>query len=119
MNKPMATGTPTERTKPHRRVEKCLDEMSISYMSEREFPPYTLDVYLPEWHLAIEIDGPYHNQKHDATRDRWLLEWHGIHTLRLNATKWKSTAKVKATILAFIEKNCEEVEERKELSRAR
>jgi very-short-patch-repair endonuclease len=118
MNKPMATGTDSERTRPHRRVEQCLDDMGISYMSEYDFPPYRVDVYLPEWHLGVEIDGPYHNKKRDNVRDLWLFQWLGLKMLRIDAVKWKSKDKLKLILLKFIEEQCGEAEERKALWRS-
>lgn len=105
--------TPSQRSGPHRRVEKILDGMDINYSSEEGFPPYTLDIYLPEWHLAIEVDGPAHSVKKDEVRDRWFLEFHGIPTLRLDATLWFRTATIEAKIIAFIEEHADTVEERK------
>lgn len=87
--------------------------MDINFSSEERFAPYTLDVYLPEWHLAIEIDGPAHSVSKDAVRDRWFLEFHGIPTLRLDATIWQKTDAIKTKIIAFIEEHSETVDARK------
>lgn len=107
------------RSGPHRRVERLLDEMDINYSSEERFIPYTLDIYLPEWHLAVEIDGPMHSKTKDATRDRWFLEAHGIPTLRLDAKIWQNKESIKTKIIMFIEEHADTVEIRKDASRQR
>jgi very-short-patch-repair endonuclease len=111
--KPYKAGD-TERSKPHRRIENILDQMGLNYLSEFKFPPYIVDIYLPEWHLAIEVDGPFHSKGKDYVRDRYILEFDGVPILRINATIWNSTTKLKAMILKFIEDNAVEVEERKD-----
>lgn len=93
------------RSGPHIRVEKILDSMGIAYMSEYPIPPYTIDIFLTEWKLAVEVDGPLHNKKKDAIRDQWLLEYHNVPTLRLNARVWHNTQSIKTKILSFIEEH--------------
>lgn len=73
----------THRTGPHRQIEKRLNEAGLSYLSEYEgFPPKRLDIYLPEWHLCVEIDGHRHSKPKDEARDAFLQE-QGVLTLRL------------------------------------
>lgn len=93
------------RSGPHRRIEKILDNMGIAYMSEYPIPPYTIDIFLTEWKLAVEVDGPLHNKRKDATRDRWLLEYHNTPTLRINAKIWQSNQSIKTKLLSFIEQH--------------
>lgn len=104
----------SSRSGPHKRVEKILDGMDINFSSEERFAPYTLDIYLPEWHLAIEIDGPAHSAKKDEVRDQWFLEFHGIPTLRLDAKIWQTTSKIEEKVIAFIEEHADTVEIRKD-----
>lgn len=104
-----------QRSQPHRRIEKLLDEMGIAYFSEFHFPPYIVDIYLVEWHIAMEIDGPYHSKGKDYTRDRYITEFYGVPIMRLNARIWRGANKLKTLILEFIEENCGQVDERKEL----
>ncbi len=87
----------TERTNLHRSVEALLDEMGISYQSEVPIDGYCLDIYLPEWHLAIEVDGMGHYPKKDQKRDTYLLLEHNIQTLRI-------TKPDREKIVAFIER---------------
>lgn len=104
----------SSRSGPHKRIEKILDGMDINYSSEERFAPYTLDLYLPEWHLAIEVDGPAHSAKKDEVRDQWFLEFHGIPTLRLDAKVWHTHLYIQAKIIAFIEQHADTVETRKD-----
>lgn len=115
----LSDNTPSERSGPHRRVEAILDEMDINYSSEERFVPYTLDIYLPEWHLAIEIDGPGHSVKRDGVRDKWFLEAHGIPTLRLDAKIWQGKNPIKERIIQFIEEHAETVDSRKDAATVR
>lgn len=94
-----------ERSGPHKRVEKILDNMGIAYMSEYPMPPYILDIFLTEWKLCIEVDGPLHSKKRDSIRDQWLLEARGVHTLRINAKIWQSSQSIQSKILSFIEEH--------------
>lgn len=107
----------TYRSKPHRKVEEVLSNMGISFMTEHdEFQPYTLDSFLPEWHLAIEVDGPSHHEKKNRARDEWLKQRYGIETLRIKTKgPWSSKAKLEAEIMAFIEAHSETVKERKSI----
>ena len=49
--------------------------------------PYILDFYCPQLRLCIELDGASHytpqGNENDALREEWLLQEHGIRTLRL------------------------------------
>lgn len=73
-----------ERSGPHRRVERILKNAGISFESEyTSFRPYALDIYLPDVHAAIEIDGSHHSAKRDAKRDKAMMENYGVPTLRM------------------------------------
>ena len=100
-----------ERTGPHRRVEKILDEMGVSYISEyMAFAPYKVDIYLPEFHAVIEIDGMGHSRRLDRDRDLYIENVYHAPTLRINATSTKLGQEsmrvdtLRPTILDFIEK---------------
>lgn len=104
----------TERSKPHRRVEELLDEMAIAYQSEYSFPPYKIDIFLPEWWCAIEIDGPAHLRKRDQKRDEVLKEEYGLLIMRIKTSGSFSKANLRGYIVPFIEKAFETAEARKE-----
>ena len=48
--------------------------------------PYILDFYCPQLNLCIELDGAEHytiqGSENDLQREKWLLQTHGIHTIR-------------------------------------
>jgi hypothetical protein len=101
------------RSLPHRRIERVLDNMGIGYISEHpDFHPYSLDLYIGEWHLCIEVDGPGHSPKIDARRDAVLLERYHIPTLRLISTVQRLDA-IKA-IEDFIIEHATTADERKQ-----
>lgn len=101
------------RSKPHRRVERILDKLKISYMSEHaEFPPYALDIYLPEVHAAIEVDGPTHSKAKDKKRDGNLLASYGVPVLHLPVEEF-SPQHLEITILSFIKHSGKSAGERK------
>lgn len=74
------------------------------FMSEVcDFPPYQLDIYLPEWHACVEIDGPAHFSKRDAERDKALMEQYSLMTLRIDAKKGLRHSVVLQSLTEFIE----------------
>ncbi len=104
----------SERSGPHRRVEGILDDMGISYMSEEPFPPYKIDILLPEFWVAIEVDGPFHSKNKDRIRDQFILEYFYLPIMRINAKKWLQREWLKKEITEFIEEWAETSEERKQ-----
>lgn len=105
------------RSRPQREFEKMLDALRISYFSEHEeMVPWCLDVYVPEWHFAVEIDGPHHTPKGDLRRDTNLLEQYACPTLRLPAelmaTRDGKTEAIERFI-KFAEEHAGDVHERK------
>lgn len=109
----MAAITNSERSGPHRRVEKILDEMKIPYLSEEQFSPYKVDIYLPSWHLVIEVDGPYHSKSKDEVRDAWLKARYGLLVLRIDARIWHSKTEIQKKVLEFLEEHADTFEDRK------
>lgn len=106
----------TSRSKPHRRVERILDRMRVNYESEyAEFAPYSLDIWLPEWWCAIEVDGPTHSKAKDTKRDDTLLKEHGVKVLHLPTDM--NAAHIEITILAFIKHSSRTARERRQVWR--
>lgn len=107
------------RSGPHRKVEDVLKKLQVLFTSEHEeFIPYRVDIYLPDWHAAIEIDGPSHSPNKDAVRDKWLLERYYLPTLHIKTKgPWSLFSKLEKQIVEFLEQNQEDVEERKRLWR--
>lgn len=73
----------TVLTDPHREVMDALEKMGIGLMEEVDFPPCRVDLWLPDYHVAVEIDGPMHNTRKDLKRDIALLNEYGLMTFRI------------------------------------
>lgn len=87
--------------------------MGLVYESEREFSPYTVDIFLPEINCAIEVDGPYHSKKKDEIRDQKLLENYGLYILRFKTKDGIDHDTVETKVLDFIDAHYEDTEVRK------
>lgn len=66
----------------HRRVLRWLAAWGVQYQEEYPVGPYSIDVYLPEMRIGLELDGPWHNRKRDAVRDE-IISGQGIDILRV------------------------------------
>lgn len=73
----------TSRSKPAIKIARWIREMG--YMVEEEYPVgrYSIDIYLPHLHTAVEVDGPYHSKAKDKKRDETLLTRHAMPTVRI------------------------------------
>lgn len=103
----------SSRSGPHRKLERFLDEFGFRYESERPFGPYTVDIYLPDWHICVEADGPYHSKAKDEKRDAYLLEKFGLYLLRIKTKTNITKIRFESEILAFIDLHYEDSEVRK------
>ena len=91
------------QTKPQIVVNNMLDSLSVAYRNEEPFVYYSIDNYLPEYKLAIEVMGDYWHssplkypegindkQKHIISRDKakhtYIRNHYGIEVLYL----WES-----------------------------
>jgi len=81
-------------------------------MEEAPLDQYTLDTFLPEYHVAVEWDGPMHSlrKKKDRERDLYVLEKYGIITLRFSDLKDFDTI-----LMEKLEKSLESYDKRIEL----
>lgn len=93
------------RSTPHRKVEELLRELKLYFESEYSFQPYTVDIYIPEWHIAVEIDGPYHTKHKDEARDNYLLDQFGLYVLRLPVKEGLDKETVESRLFAFIDEH--------------
>lgn len=100
------------RSQPHRRVEQILEQEGIAYESEVVFNPYQVDIYLPEFHMAVEIDGPQHGlySRRDDFRDHYLYEQYGLRIVRIRTSEVQHA---RSRIIGFIERWSADVEYRK------
>ena len=65
-------------------VAAWVKEAGFGTTLEEDFPPYVVDVYIPDLHLGIELDGPHHFRKRDAIRDEKLLSEYSLEIWRFN-----------------------------------
>ena len=68
-------------------VAAWIREAGFGTTLEEDFPPYVVDVYIPDLHLGIELDGPHHFRKRDAIRDENLLSEYSLEIWRFNNTE--------------------------------
>lgn len=92
-----------ELSKPHRDLVTILQENYYTVLSEFEVYPNKLDIYLPDYHVGIEVDGPQHGVKREQRRDEFILKTYGIPILRVKV----SVVKDSETLLKIAE-FCEE-----------
>lgn len=62
----------------HQKVVKILEKRGIAVMIEIPFPPYQVDCYLPEFHAALEVDGPQHSERERTRRDSELMRSYAL-----------------------------------------
>lgn len=94
----------TSLTSNHRRIMKIVSDLGFIPEPEISFPPYTVDIYLREFHIAIEYDGVGHNKKRDEQRDKVLMGLYELPVIRFdyvprendlleNINKWAFSSK--------------------------
>ena len=73
---------PRDFTKQENIIAECLDDFGLRYEQQYDFPPYTVDIYIPEINMVIEADGKYgHLQKRDSKRDVYITSTHNVKLL--------------------------------------
>ncbi len=92
-------------TQPERTLWSLLrrNELGLHFRRQHPIGPYILDFYCAAARLAIEVDGPVHDdqQARDERRTAWLAT-EGIHVLRFSTADVESrpAAVLKAIALA-------------------
>ena len=79
----MTETSPYTMTKPHIKLMNMLESLELGCVEEVLFHPYTVDIYIPELHIAFEADGPQHNVKRDIKRDLYLMGTYALPVLRI------------------------------------
>lgn len=97
----------TSLTGIHRKVMSLLDNLHEDYVIEKEFGPYSADIYLPSRKIVIEADGnKWHGGKagcdHDRERDRYIMENFGVPVYRMLGTDIENDAKVSVLLEAIL-----------------
>jgi very-short-patch-repair endonuclease len=64
------------------------NQIGLRFRREHPLGPYVLDFYCPSARLAVEVDGPIHDEpeqiEHDSIRNAYL-QAQGVKVLRFNA----------------------------------
>lgn len=81
----------TTLTRPHRIGIRVVESLGLRWEDEKQFGRYNVDIFLPDYNVAVEVDGNYFHTlpgvpEKDKRRDKTLFEKYGIVTLRF----WES-----------------------------
>ncbi len=95
--------TVTILTDAHLAVIKVLERHGLGLLEEVEFPPYRADVYLPAYHVVVEVDGAQHNMRADRKRDRELNAEYSLYVFHIAAGDAKTPAKWLESLSAFLD----------------
>lgn len=114
----------TTNTKPQRIINELLDNLSIKYENEKEYTYYSVDNYLPEYNLIIEVMGDFWHgspikyshkklndiQKKCISRDKakhtYIKNKYGIEILYIwESDIYNNTELCKHLILQYINNN--------------
>ena len=92
---------PTVLSAAHKKVIKFLEKWGIELMEEVDFPPYRVDIFVPEVHVVIEVDGPHHSKKANEKRDKKLLEEYLLPTFRIDASDVRTSKNWEDALFLF------------------
>lgn len=106
------TDAVTYMTDAHIAVIKHLQRAGWEVMEEVDFPPYRADVYLPNEHIVVEVDGPQHSVRADRKRDRELNRAYGLLVFHIPAALASNLSRWGTTFLMLIENAMPTREER-------
>ncbi len=70
-------------TEGHKALIYALEHLGFSVEDEVTFPPYTVDCYIENVHMAFEFDGPQHSHKRDEKRDTILMARYALPVIRV------------------------------------
>ena len=87
----------------HARLLVLLARMGLEVLEEVEMPPYRPDVYVPDYHAVIELDGPQHSARADLKRDEVLLRQYRVPTLRIKPDELDDYERLRATVVTFLD----------------
>ena len=96
----MPIDLPRNYTAGQLKLEKILKSMGFQTVLEYPVDQYKLDVFLPNYNIGFEYDGPFHWKKRDQKRDAQIKEKHDIMIMRVTDVNDKD---LKEKILHFIE----------------
>ena len=92
----------TYMTDAHKAVIARLEKWGLGVMEEIDFPPFRADIYLPDFHAVVEVDGPRHAESADRRRDRELGRAYGLYVFHVAAEDARSPAKWRQGLVSFL-----------------
>lgn len=99
----------SKSSKPEKEVGDFIKEIydgEVIENSREIIPPLELDIYLPEYNLAIEFDGLYwhsieHKEKEYHLRKTEIAESKGIQILHIFEDEWRDKQKIVKNIIKY------------------
>lgn len=76
----------------HAQVCRWLQQLGITYQEEYPVGPYSIDIYLMDSGIGVEVDGPQHRKKRDEARDHLIVAATGIRIVRVKVGARKEVA---------------------------
>ena len=73
----------------HREVSAWLEASGFGLQDEVDLPPYRVDIYLPDFHAAVEADGPTHGRTMDGRRDAYLKATYFLPVFHVPLARWR------------------------------
>lgn len=98
----------------HMKVIKILEKINLGVLEEVPFPPFCADLYLQDYHVIIEVDGPQHSKKQDKKRDDYLLQEYNLPTLRIKIKDLEDRTRLIHKIYEFLYEWADDADERYE-----
>ncbi len=95
--------TVTILTDAHLAVIRELERHGMGLLEEVEFPPYRADIYLPAYHVLVEVDGAQHNMRADRKRDRELNAEYSLYVFHVAAADAKAPTKWLESLSLFLD----------------
>lgn len=100
----------------HVNLANMISGLGFHIENEYPFPPYQVDVYVPEAHVAFEADGQGHTKSRDEKRDSILLEQYGLLVRRFDGRLLETkelTSQLEDEVIDFIDEHAITARERK------
>lgn len=82
---------------PEEVVRQALRSLSVPFVEQFRCGRYSIDFYLPDLNVALEVDGDYwHSVKgdRDQRRDKWVFENRAIRTIRIQENSIRAARSV-------------------------
>ena len=95
--------TVTVLTDAHLAVRRELERHGMGLMEEVEFPPYRADIYLPAYHVLVEVDGAQHSERADRKRDRELNAENSLYVFHVPADTAETPDRWLEQLSAFLD----------------